>query len=291
LVNKIKPTSYRALLDDGKQLLYEASDTPRIDAELLMQHAINQPLSWLIAFGDQIAETSHIKDYYQLISQRQQGQPIAYLTGQRDFWSVSLRVNQDVLIPRPDTETLVEAALECIAPLTNTDQALSLLDLGTGSGAIALSLAKEHPTAQITALDYSAKALAIAQQNAEFNAIENLVFIQSSWYQELQASRQFDLIASNPPYIAANDSHLGQGDLRFEPRSALVAEQDGLADLTIIINTAPNFLKQGAWLIVEHGYDQADAVTDLFQQRGFQNIELRKDLNQLPRCTLGCWPV
>lgn len=288
-MNKTNPSSYRALLDDGKQALYDASETPRIDAELLMQYAIDRPLSWLIAFGDRIADTAHATRYYQLISQRQQGQPIAYLTGERDFWSLTLNVNENVLIPRPDTETLVEAALACISLLDNPEPPLSFLDLGTGSGAIALSLAKEKPKAAVTAIDASAKALDVAQQNAVRNNINNVDFIESSWYEALTPLQQFDLIASNPPYIAPNDPHLTQGDLRFEPSSALVADQRGLADLQTIIKGAPRFLKQGAWLIVEHGYDQAEPVNTLFIEAKFAQITLYKDLNQLPRCTLGRW--
>ena len=288
-MNKTKPSSYRALLEDGKQALYDASDTPRIDAEVLLQHVIKRPLSWLIAYGDNPADAEHSKHFYQLIAHRQQGHPIAYLTGERDFWSLSLEVNEHVLIPRPDTETLVEAALDCLASMEPAENTRSLLDLGTGSGAIALSLAKETPKADVTAIDFSAQALEVATQNAERNNISNVTFIQSSWYDKLDGALQFDLIASNPPYIAPNDPHLEQGDLRYEPSSALVAPERGLADLDIIISTAPRFLKQGAWLIVEHGFDQAQEVAQLFDNAGFREVSLQKDLNQLPRCTLGKW--
>jgi len=276
--------SYRGLIDDAKQALYDTSDTPRIDAEILLQHVINQPLSWLIAFGDRIASTEHTRAYYQLVEKRQQGQPIAYLIGERDFWSLVLSVNEHVLIPRPDTETLVEAALERI---DSSNQNLKLLDLGTGSGAIALSLAKEQPTANVVALDQSPDALKVATHNAQHNQINNVQFMQSDWFSALDDRQKFDLIASNPPYIEPNDPHLAQGDLRFEPASALVAQENGLSDLRIIINQAPEYLNANGWLIVEHGYNQADDMKQLFNERGFTNVSTVYDLNQLPRCTLG----
>jgi len=276
--------SYRGLIDDAKQALYDTSDTPRIDAEILLQHVINQPLSWLIAFGDRIASTEHTRAYYQLVEKRQQGQPIAYLIGERDFWSLVLSVNEHVLIPRPDTETLVEAALERI---DSSNQNLKLLDLGTGSGAIALSLAKEQPTANVVALDQSPDALKVATHNAQHNQINNVQFMQSDWFSALDDRQKFDLIASNPPYIEPNDPHLAQGDLRFEPASALVAQENGLSDLRIIINQAPEYLNANGWLIVEHSYNQADDMKQLFNERGFTNVSTVYDLNQLPRCTLG----
>ena len=276
-------TTYKSLVDDAKALLYEHCDTPRIDAEILIGHITKQPLSWLISYGDSIASAEHIKQFYQLVNERQAGQPIAYLIGERDFWTLSLNVDRNVLIPRPDTETLVEAAL----PLITNSADTSILDLGTGSGAIALSIAKELSKAKVTAVDVHSNALNVAKKNAVKNNISNVSFIQSNWFESLDDSLQFDLIASNPPYIEPNDPHLNQGDLRFEPTTALVAKENGLADLSNIIQTAPEFLKDNGWLIVEHGYNQASAVDSLFKQYGFTQISLHKDLNNLARCTLG----
>ena len=276
-------TTYKSMVDDAKALLYEHCDTPRIDAEILIGHVTKQPLSWLISYGDSIASAEHIKQFYTLVNERQSGQPIAYLIGERDFWTLSLNVDSNVLIPRPDTETLVEAALPL---LTNPDDT-NVLDLGTGSGAIALSLAKELPKANVTAVDMHSNALNVAKKNAAKNNISNVSFVQSNWFESLDDSLQYDLIASNPPYIEPNNPHLNQGDLRFEPTTALVAQDNGLADLSNIIQTAPQFLKDNGWLIIEHGYNQANAVEHLFKQSGFAQISLYKDLNNLARCTLG----
>lgn len=278
-----QPITYKGLVDDAKALLYDHCDTPRIDAEILIQHVIKQPLSWLIAYGDSIANAEHIKQFYLLVEQRQSGQPIAYLIGERDFWTLTLGVDNNVLIPRPDTETLVEAAL----PLISNSADTTILDLGTGSGAIALSLAKESPKANVTAVDLYDNSLNVAKQNAIRNNVTNVDFTQSCWFGSLVDSKRYDLIASNPPYIEPNDPHLTQGDLRFEPSTALVAQENGLSDLSIIIQTAPRFLKDDGWLIVEHGYNQAKQVHALFTQHGFEKISLYQDLNGLARCTLG----
>jgi len=277
-------STYQSLVDDGTQALYETSDTPRIDSEILIQHVIQQPLSWLIAFGEKNASAEHIKVFYDLVAQRQKGQPIAYLIGERDFWSLTLSVNEHVLIPRPDTETLVEAALDCLTQLSSN---LNILDLGTGSGAIALSLAKECSHANVVAVDFSTNALEVARVNGSRNNINNVRFIQSDWFNSLDLDTKFDLIASNPPYIDEQDPHLDQGDLRFEPSSALIAPQNGLADLKNIIKNAPNYLNNNGWLILEHGYNQAEAVELLFKQYGFTSIHLHHDLNGLDRCTKG----
>lgn len=274
--------SYRGTVDQAAQILFLSSDTPRIDAEVLMLHVLQKPLAWLIAYGDTIACASHIKLFHTLVEQRQQGQPIAYLVGHKEFWSLSLKVTPDVLIPRPDTETLVEQALillhQCEQP--------NILDLGTGSGAIALALAKELPSATVVASDTSAAALAIAQENASSSGISNITFVQSDWFAQV-GSQVFNLITSNPPYIETNDPHLSQGDLRFEPSSALVSQGDGLNDLRIIIQQAAHYLSADGHLIVEHGYNQFAQVSALFEDAGFGGIQQHKDLNDLLRCTAG----
>lgn len=275
--------TYKALVNDGTQQIYSQSDTPRIDAEVLIQHVTGQSMAWYIAFGDSAALPDHSKDFYALIAKRTQGVPIAYLTGKRDFWTLTLKVDENVLIPRPDTEVLVESALECLAK----DSPLNILDLGTGSGAIALSLAKERGNASVVATDYQAGALGVAKGNAEYNSISNVQFRQGSWFEPIKTGERFDLIASNPPYVEPGDAHLAQGDLRFEPITALVADDKGFADIQKIIETAPQFLKEQAWLVIEHGYNQSKQVATLFASNGFEHIELMKDINDLPRCTRG----
>jgi len=275
--------SYRALLDDATKHLFDGSDTPRIDAEVLMQHVIQKPLAWLIAYGDTTPTADHIKDFYALVAARQNGQPIAYLTGSRDFWTLKLKVNEHVLIPRPDTETLVEEALARLPKAHN----LEILDLGTGSGAIALSIAKERPQSKVLAVDLHENALEVAAMNAELNKVTNVDFLVSHWFNEIDTEKCFDLIVSNPPYVESGDPHLAQGDLRFEPDSALIADEQGLADLRMIIKTAPSFLASNGWLIVEHGFNQANEIATLFTNNGFTKIELFEDINELPRCTAG----
>lgn len=275
--------SYQGLIDHAAEVLQDASETPRIDAEILLQHAAQQSMAWLIARGQQLANYEHSKTFFKLLEQRQQGVPVAYIIGHRDFWTIRLAVDERVLIPRPDTETLVELALSKLAK----SSAPNLLDLGTGSGAIALSLAKERPYAHMLAVDSQADALELAKQNALNNRVSNVDFLLSDWFEQIDPDKPFDLIASNPPYVQAGDPHLANGDLRFEPDSALIAEENGLADLKSIIASAPAYLASNGWLVVEHGYDQADQVKSLFAQNDFFNIELHHDINQLPRCTIG----
>lgn len=287
-MQSIDSVTYQSLVDTAKQTLYSSSDTPRIDAEVLIGHVVKQSLSWLISRGDQPASADHIEHFERLVTQRKQGQPIAYLIGERDFWTLTLSVDENVLIPRPDTETLVDAALDCLNAKSKTsNQALSILDLGTGSGAIALALGKELPNAKVIAIDYHLNALNVAKRNALTNNINNVKFIQSHWFDEVDSTQRFDLIASNPPYIEEDDPHLIEGDLRFEPSTALVSADRGLSDLNQIIKRAPDFLQEQGYLIVEHGYNQDREVADLFTRHGFSDIKLHRDLSNLPRCTIG----
>jgi release factor glutamine methyltransferase len=279
--------SYRKLLDDATQILYDDSSTPRIDSEVLLQAVTDQPLSWVIAYGETLATADHTRAFFDLVAKRQQGQPIAYLLNYKDFWTLRLKVNTHVLIPRSDTETLVEHALQKLP----ADGLSHVLDLGTGSGAIALSIAKERPNAQVLATDYQAKALEVAKNNAAYNEVGNVQFLHSDWFSSIAVDKKFDLIASNPPYVAIGDPHLAQGDLRFEPDSALISGGDGLHDLEKVIQGSVNYLLPSAWLIVEHGYNQAGEVTQLFSSAGYTNIELYKDINDLPRCTIGQYPA
>ncbi len=278
--------SYRGLIDEASNVLYNVCDTPRIDAEYLMQHVINQSMAWLISHGDGAASAEHTHQFNQLIEQRSKGVPVAYLIGHRDFWTLRLKVNDHVLIPRGDTEILVEQAL------ARLDATVShkVLDLGTGSGAIALSIANERPNSYVTGIDQQQGAIDVAKANATDNRISNVDFIRSNWYAEV-ANQQFDLIASNPPYIEPGDPHLEQGDLRYEPTSALVAAEHGFEDLRAIIEGAPVRLVSGGWLLLEHGCQQAEEVASMLEGKGFNNISLYADLNHLPRCTAAQWGI
>ena len=277
--------TYVRLINNAAQLLYPNSDTPRIDAEVLMQHVTEKPLAWLVSHADSLASTDHMREYHELVAKRYKGQPIAYITGVKEFWSLKLKVTPDVLIPRPDTETLVEQALI----LLKNKKFPKELDLGTGSGAIALAIAKERPDARVLAVDSSAAALDIARENAASVGVRNVRFQQSNWLHDIDI-HNFALIASNPPYVEANDPHLSQGDLRFEPSQALIGGGDGLDDLRRITMGSLNYLKPGGTLLVEHGFNQADAVRELFQTAAYQKIEHFRDLHGLTRCTLGRLP-
>ncbi|GAB6034043.1 peptide chain release factor N(5)-glutamine methyltransferase [Galenea microaerophila] len=284
----------------GEQHLVQAGlqDSPRLDSELLLSQVLQQPRSYLYTWPETTLTAFQQQQFAELLQQRAQGYPIAYLLGEKEFWGLPLKVTTDTLIPRPETELLVETAVALILKVTthsNPLKPLNLLDLGTGSGAIALALSHELKSqsiaAQIIATDFSPTALEIAQLNAKRLQL-TVTFLHGSWFAPLSAieNSKFDLICSNPPYIDPENEHLRQGDVRFEPKTALMAEQHGLADLAHIIQQAPHYLttQNGlGWLLVEHGYDQQEAVQTLFQQAGFQQIQTLKDFAHHPRITLG----
>lgn len=275
----------KAVLQQARQQL--AGNLPpeeaAMEAQLLLRHALgNVTRAWLIAHDEQALTPTQAATFDNLIARRAQGEPVAYLLGQREFFGHALKVTPDVLIPRPDTETLVEAALEKIP----AQRPCQILDLGTGSGAIAIAIALARPQAQVTAVDRSAAAIAIARENASLLGATNLALLQSDWMAGLGEAR-FDLIVSNPPYISEQDAHLSQGDLRFEPRSALASGQDGLNDIRAILTQAPAQLAAGGWLMFEHGYDQAAQVAALLQAAGFEEVNHRADLAGIQRVTLG----
>ncbi|MAS65791.1 peptide chain release factor N(5)-glutamine methyltransferase [Halopseudomonas aestusnigri] len=259
------------------------SDTARLDAELLLCHAIGKPRTYLRTWPERRPDAEQLRRFEQLLSQRRSGVPIAYLLGEQGFWSLQLEVSESTLIPRPDTERLVEVALE-LGP----QGAAEVLDLGTGTGAIALALAAERPDWQLTGVDRVAEAVALARRNAERLRIGNACFEQSDWFTAL-AGRRFDLIVSNPPYIAADDPHLQQGDVRFEPGSALVSGADGLDDIRTLVQLAPAHLQATGWLLFEHGWQQADAVAQLLRDRGFEQVQSWRDLGGQQRVTGGQW--
>jgi len=260
------------------------SPTERLDAELLLAAAIGKSRSYLHTWPERIVSSGDAEAYAGYLQRRRAGEPVAYILGQQGFWKIDLEVAPHTLIPRPDTELLVETALELQAAAP-----AKVLDLGTGTGAIALALASDCPAWQVTAVDRVDEAVALAERNRQRLGLGNVKVLASHWFSSL-AGERFDLIVSNPPYIAAQDPHLVEGDVRFEPSSALVAGADGLDDLRLIVSEAPQYLLAGGWLLLEHGYDQADAVRTLLVAQGFIDVASRKDLGGHERISLGRLP-
>jgi len=270
------------VIEDAIKQLEPVSDSARLDAELLLCSVIKKDRSFLRAWPEHELNQQQSNSFQQLLEQRLQGKPIAHILGERGFWSLNLKVTTDTLIPRPDTERLIELALELIPAQAQW----KILDLGTGTGAIALSLAKENPDCFITATDQSIAAIDVAKQNAKDNKISNIEFIQSDWFTNLN-NQKFDMIVSNPPYIKENDPHLKQGDVRFEPLSALTSGEDGLNDIRTIIKNSRQHLTEKGVLLIEHGYDQADAVCNLLSTANFTQVSYFKDYNDIPRVSIG----
>ncbi len=275
----------------GMQQLQQArldNDTLKLDCEILLLAAINQGLeqsknkTWLLTWPENMLTEAQLQHYQNSLAQRATGKPIAYITGKKDFWSFSLKVSPDTLIPRPETELLVECALEKLP----FHMPLKVLDLGTGSGAIALAIASERPEISLIASDASTAALDMAQTNARNLQLPNIQFYHSDWYQNIPAYK-FDLIVSNPPYIAPNDTQLEQNVKQFEPQKALLSDNNGLNDIRQIITDSPGYIQSGGWLILEHGYTQGAAVREIFRHSGATSIETIKDLNDLDRLTMG----
>ncbi len=262
--------------------LQGASDSARLDVELLLCHALAQPRSYLFTWPEKSLTAAQQQAFEALLQRRLEGEPVAHLLGEREFWTLSLSVNASTLIPRPETELLVEQVLEL---LPATEQ--RLVDLGTGTGAIALALASERPAWKITALDKYPDAIDLARHNRDRHQLENVQVLQSDWLAAL-SDQQFHCVVSNPPYIDADDPHLQQGDVRFEPLTALVADDQGLADIVTIAEQAwPRLYDQG-YLLVEHGYQQGAAVRKIFVERGFRDVQTLTDWGDNERVTLGC---
>ena len=257
----------------------------RHEAEQLLAHALGRDRAWLFAHAVEVLEPRQVANFEELLARRLAGEPIAYLTGLRGFWTLDLQVNADTLIPRPETELLVELALARLP----AHLPLHVADLGTGSGAIALAIGKERPQSRVIATDASEGALAVAARNAASNEIANVEFRQGSWFAPLRGEC-FDLIASNPPYIAEGDPHLQQGDLRFEPASALSSGSDGLDDIRDIVAHAGEHLLTGGWLLLEHGLEQGAAIRTLLEAAGFVEVATERDLELRDRVTLGRKP-
>ena len=265
----------------SKLALFESG---RLEAEILLAHALDVKRSFLYANSDFVVPAKRRSDYLRLVRLRCAGRPIAYLTGKRSFWKLELYVSEDVLIPRPETEMLVEAALERLPDTAGKRVA----DLGTGSGAIALSIALERPQCEIHATDLSEAALAMAQKNSRVHGIENVRFHLGDFTKPLEG--WFDLLVSNPPYVNENDPHLTLGDCRFEPTMALSPGKDGLGAIRSIASSSPALLKPGGWLLLEHGHDQGEAVRNLMLENGFERVTSRVDLAGIERICLGRMP-
>ncbi|MBH0028284.1 peptide chain release factor N(5)-glutamine methyltransferase [Pseudoalteromonas sp. SWN29] len=268
----------------GANLLAPSSESAKLDAQVLLLHILQKPHSYLFTWPEHELNAEQQQQFDNFCQRRLNGEPVAHITGRREFWSLSLEVNATTLIPRPDTETLVEQALEVALPAT-----AKVLDLGTGTGAIALALGSEMPNWQITAVDRVSDAVALATRNQQRLAINNVRVKQSNWFSELHGEK-FNLIVTNPPYIESSDIHLNQGDVRFEPLSALVADDCGMSDIKQIITQSRDYLLSSGYLLIEHGFEQGEAVRHFFKKMAFVNIKTVKDLGNNDRVTFAQWP-
>lgn len=282
------PSTIKACLQQAQLLLNDISDSSRLDAEVLLAFVMQKNRTWLYTWSDKIPSPDQLQQFNLLVSQRQQGTPIAYLTGEKEFWSLPLQVSPATLIPRGDTEILVEVALELAQTLQqkNPQENIRILDLGTGTGAIALALASELPTAKITAVDKMPQAVELAEKNCAALGFKNVTVLHSDWFSAITLQK-FHVIVSNPPYIDEQDPHLKQGDVRFEPLTALVAPNQGLADIQHIAEHAKQHLLPNGFLCVEHGWQQADAVQSVFTQSGYVGVKTVKDYGGNDRVTVA----
>jgi len=270
------------IIRQSSQLLAPVSESAKLDVELLLAKALGKDRTYLFTWSDKSVSSEDKSIFEVMFDRRIKGEPIAYILGQQEFWDLTLNTAQHTLIPRADTETLIEWGLELSEILP---EHAKVIDLGTGTGAIALALAKENPSWQVQAVDLIPQAVELAKQNAEINNLNRVKIYQSSWFDQVDGG--FDLIVSNPPYIDPDDEHLSQGDVRFEPKSALVADNNGLADLELIADQARQYLVNGGWLLMEHGYDQREQLQAILTQLGYQQVTTRIDLGGNPRITGG----
>jgi len=287
------PRTIHTVLFQDKTLLAAALElddsTARIEVQCLLQHVLGVARAYLLAHPERILNETEEAHYQALLQRRKDGEPIAYIFGEREFYGLSLGVTPDTLIPRADTELLVELVLQSLPPVSSMKEArcsMRVLDMGTGSGAIALSVAHQRPDVEVWSCDASVAALDVARSNAQRLNISTVSFVESNWFSALNGQR-FDIIVSNPPYIAADDHHLSQGDVRFEPLSALASGPDGLDDIRHIVAQAGAHLEVNGWLMLEHGYDQAARVRELLQASGFVAVFSVKDLSGIERCSGG----
>ncbi|MEC6831785.1 peptide chain release factor N(5)-glutamine methyltransferase [Photobacterium toruni] len=279
------PRSIECLLQQtSAQLVIAGSNSPQLDSVVLLCHVLDKPRSYLLTWPEKQLDDSQFEMFSTLLARRIAGEPIAYIVGEREFWSLPLKVSPSTLIPRPDTERLVELALEKI-PLGKCQ----VLDLGTGTGAIALAIASERTDIMVTGIDLRPEAVALATENSQRLTITNSCFLSGSWYTPLTLQPQFAVIVSNPPYIDEADPHLIEGDVRFEPKSALVAEDNGLADIRLISEQGRQYLLPNGWLLMEHGFEQGAAVRTILEQLGYVQVSTSQDYAGLDRVTMGCW--
>lgn len=270
----------------GEQLLSPQSDSAKLDTEILICFVMNKERSFLLTWPENKLSQQQAKHFVELMLRRVAGEPIAYIVNLREFWSLPLQVSPATLIPRPDTEVLVEQVLS-----QHVNENLTCLDLGTGTGAIALALASEKPLWTIEAIDFNHDAVELATRNAKNLDLSHVDIYQSDWFNSVSADKSFDIIVSNPPYIDAGDHHLDEGDVRYEPKTALVAADSGLADIKIIVNHARKFLKPGGCLYIEHGFEQSLAVKKILADFAYSEIETIKDYSNNDRITYACYSV
>ncbi len=279
-------TEVSRLIDEGIARLRRVADDPRHEAEILLAAALGKSRAWILAHpGERILDCEATDRYEAHVTRRSHGEPVAYVLGEKEFWSLPLEVTPDVLVPRPETELVVERALTHLP----RDPEARVLDLAAGSGAIALALARERPRATVVGTDISAAAIAVARRNAQRLGLANVLFRTGNWYDPV-AGERFDLIASNPPYIAETDARVEPAVRRFEPHDALFAGTDGLEALRVITGAAGRHLSRGGWLVVEHGDRQGSAVSELLRAAGFAEVTTHQDLAGLDRCSEGHWP-
>ncbi|MWP49605.1 MULTISPECIES: peptide chain release factor N(5)-glutamine methyltransferase [unclassified Gilliamella] len=274
--------TYLQWLKSASQTLTD-SESPKRDAEILLSFVTQKTRTFLMAFSETLLTDDELIALSECLERRKNGEPIAYITGEKEFWSLKFNVSSATLIPRPDTEKLVELSLEYLPKVP-----CEVLDLGTGTGAIVIAMATERQDCLFTAIEKSQDALILAQQNATQIGVNNVYFLHGDWYKPIK-NRKFSMIVSNPPYIESTDIHLSQGDVRYEPRSALVSGEDGLSDIKLIVQGATKHLIQYGWLLIEHGWKQGEAVQTIFKQNGFQLVETFTDYSGNDRVTLGRW--
>ncbi len=266
-------------------MLQAISSSPRLDSEILLAHCLDKNRSFLMTWPEYILQARQVECFADLVQRRLQLQPIAYLVGSREFYSIELKTTADTLVPRPETEMLVDKVLEIVGSLEQP----RILELGTGTGAIALAIKRHKEDSQIVATDISLSALAIARDNAHTYNLE-VDFIQSDWFQSLDTLKTFDVVVSNPPYIAADDPYLKQGDLPAEPSQALCSGPSGLEALDPIIKGSQQYLRHSGWIVLEHGYQQGQAVRQLLDENGYAQVTLFQDFNSLDRMTVAQKP-
>ncbi|MDY6977081.1 MAG: peptide chain release factor N(5)-glutamine methyltransferase [Pseudomonadota bacterium] len=264
----------------------EGGESPSVDAKVILANILGKSQTYLFTWPDKTLDDTEWTRFEVAVAKRKRGEPVAYIIGKRDFWTLSLFTSPDTLIPRPDTEVLVEQVLNWASD--HLYHPLSICDLGTGTGAIALALASELPKASVTGVDFQHGAVKLATRNAQANDITNTRFVQSDWFNALNG-QTFDIIVSNPPYIEETSPYLDEGDVRFEPKTALTSGHDGLDDIKHIIDNAPKYLNKGALLAFEHGFDQGTAVNALLVDAGFVDVKTVKDYGENDRVTLGQW--